>query len=176
MDYTNANLSYGVIMRDLTEIKANELQKTDILQSNIEQKKKELATKVMQIMKRTSNLEGIMTDLNALGEKASCNMQARFTKITNQINNLLDIKSSWASFQTYFMEIHPSFLQKINSDESLTDNEIRHCCYIKLGLSNHEIASMLYISPKSVEATHYRIKKKMNLTKDDSLRQFIRTE
>jgi len=118
MDYKNANLNYGVIMRDLTEIKANELQKTDILQSNIEQKKKELATKVMQIMKRTSNLEGIMTDLSALGEKASCKMQARFTKITNQINNLLE----------------------------------------------------------SVEATHYRVKKKIGLAKEDSLRQFIRTE
>lgn len=174
--FEDTNMTYGVIMRDLTEIKEQELQKTRLIQTGIENKKKELASKIMQIMKRTSNLEAIMVDVDKLNEKAIGKMNNALGNISHQINGLLDIEDGWASFHNYFMEMHPSFLQYLDPDGVLSDNEIRHCCYLKLGLSNHEITNMLFVSPKSVEAIHYRIKKKLNLTKDKSLRQIIRSE
>lgn len=55
----------------------------------------------------------------------------------------------------------------------MTNNEVRHCTYIKLGLTNKEVANMLHVAPKTVEAARYRIKKKLNLSKEESLGQFI---
>jgi phosphate/sulfate permease len=55
----------------------------------------------------------------------------------------------------------------------LNQQEKRLALLIKVGLSNKEMATMLNIAPKSVEVVKYRLKKRMGLSKDDNLSQFI---
>lgn len=56
----------------------------------------------------------------------------------------------------------------------LSQNDLKHCAYIKVKLTSKEIARIMNISPKSVQMIRYRLKKKMNLGKDDDLYEFIR--
>ncbi|HEY8938181.1 MAG TPA: hypothetical protein VIM65_23325, partial [Cyclobacteriaceae bacterium] len=44
---------------------------------------------------------------------------------------------------------------------------------IKLNLSIKEMASMLGISPESVKKSRYRLKRKLGLTENDVLEEFI---
>ncbi|MDD5507661.1 MAG: LuxR C-terminal-related transcriptional regulator [Bacteroidales bacterium] len=55
----------------------------------------------------------------------------------------------------------------------LTLQEKHLAMLIRLNLSTKEIATLLNISPKSVEVARYRLKKKLNLQQDDNLAQFI---
>lgn len=146
----------------------------NVLSQSLASKKKELASKMMQIAKRNTDLENIISHLREIYASSNSTTKLKLTKVISKLNGVLDIEDGWETFNTYFQEIHPYFLKELRSkNDNLTNNEIRHCTYIKLGLTNKEVANMLYIAPKSVEAARYRIKKKLNLSKEDSLSQFI---
>lgn len=55
----------------------------------------------------------------------------------------------------------------------LSQSELRHCTYIKLQMFTSEISQMLNIDNKSVQASRYRIKKKMQLPQEVDLKNFL---
>ena len=57
----------------------------------------------------------------------------------------------------------------------ITDNEVRLICLSKLNLSNKEISSLIGTSLKSVEMAKYRLKKKLNLKKEDSIDDILKS-
>ena len=76
----------------------------------------------------------------------------------------------WIQFGLIFDEIHPGFSQKLTSEyASLTNNEVRICCLIRLGLNTYDLAECLTITTSSVRKARYRIYKKMELSSDKEL-------
>ena len=187
--------TYLLIMEDVTKLKQAEADKfhqaeeaikklevnfnqkqleTEELDSSLISKKKELAAKMMQISKRNADLEGILGNLKDLYKQSNSGTKLKLSKIINRLNNSLDIEDGWETFNTYFQEIHPCFLKELKErNNALTNNEVRHCTYIKLGLNNREVAQMLNVAPKTVEVTRYRIKKKLSLSNEESLSTYI---
>ena len=47
------------------------------------------------------------------------------------------------------------------------------CAYLKMDLSSKEIAPLLNITVRSVEMTRYRIRKKLGLSREDNLTEFL---
>ena len=170
VSHPHANLEYGMVLEDISYFKEEEKG----LMESLDSKKKELITKMMQISKRNADLERILGDLKDLYKQSNSGTKLKLSKIINRLNNSLDIEDGWKTFNKYFQEIQPNFLEKLQErSDGLTNNDIRHCMYLRLGLSNKEIAQMFNISFKSVETTHYRIKKKLSLPKEETLRSFI---
>ena len=56
---------------------------------------------------------------------------------------------------------------------TLSKKEIRLSAFIKMGLTNKEIAPLLNISTRGVETARYRLRKKLNLDQDDKLMEFF---
>ena len=82
----------------------------------------------------------------------------------------------WEVFKSYFSEVHNNFDIKIKSiAEDITEKEIRLASFLRMNLSTKEIASMLNVLPDSVLKSKYRLKKKLNLDKEDDLTQFLNT-
>jgi len=189
------NEEYLMVVQDVTRIKENEKVKITAVESelkkmednaflfnkervalneSLDEKNKELISKMMQISKRDSEIEDILSNLKKLYQESSSASKMKLTKIINQVNSTLDSEDNWMIFNTYFKEIHPNFLTQIrNNCDNLSNNEIRHCTFIKLGLTNKEVSDMLNVSSKTVEVARYRIKKKLNLSKDQSLNSFV---
>lgn len=83
-------------------------------------------------------------------------------------------KQDWDEFHEHFVLIHPTFFKKIQGDfPTLTLENIKVCAYLKMGMSNKEIASYLNILPNSVKRKLSRIRVKLDLPKEASLRKFI---
>lgn len=61
------------------------------------------------------------------------------------------------------MALHPT----------LTMTDLRTCCYIKMGLSSKEIAPLFNISYRSVEMNRYRLRKKLQPDRADSLTNYL---
>jgi len=57
----------------------------------------------------------------------------------------------------------------------LTEQERRLATLLRLGFSTKELASIMSITPKSVEVCRYRLRKRLNLKRDDNLIQFIKS-
>ena len=77
---------------------------------------------------------------------------------------------SWDKFKALFRKVHNEFfniLQKRYPD--LTPTDTRILSLVKLKLSNYEMANMLGITLEGIKKSKQRLRKKMNIEREDSL-------
>ena len=80
----------------------------------------------------------------------------------------------WEIFKSYFSEVHNDFDHKIKSiNVDISEKEIRLASFLRMNLTTKQIASMLNVLPDSVLKSKYRLKKKLNLDKDQDLTEFL---
>lgn len=101
-------------------------------------------------------------------EEAVKNMERQLYSKVNQIN--------WNDFESQFEFVHHEFLKKIKNKYGVfTPNELRLCAFIRLIMSNKEIAMVTHTSPNSVNVARKRLKKKLGLLPNESLQLFIQS-
>ena len=82
----------------------------------------------------------------------------------------LNLEKERKSLDIYIKELNNSFFRNLERKyPGLTDNEKKLCSLLRLKLSSKEIASILNITPKSVEVNRYRLRKKMKIGKNEKL-------
>ena len=70
--------------------------------------------------------------------------------------------------------VRQSFFLKLNDKfPKLTKNDKRLCSLLRLKLTSKEIATIQNISPSSVDITRHRLRKKLNITADVNLSDFL---
>ncbi len=95
-------------------------------------------------------------------------------KIKQKLRESLRMEEGWASFRDQFLQIHPDFFSLLQREyPRLTQNDLRHCAYIKMRLTTKEIARLMGINPSSVQISRVRLKKKMALAKEVDLIKFV---
>ena len=138
------------------------------LKQDIKNKNKELAVSTMSLIKKNEFLNHIKDELKRVDTDNKLNAVIKI--IDKNLNNTDD----WKLFEEAFNNADKDFLKKIKkAHPSLTSNDLRLCAYLRLNLSSKEIAPLLNISPRSVEVKRYRLRKKMSLSHDDSLSDYI---
>ena len=121
----------------------------------------------MSIIKKNEFLNNIKSELVSGGK-------TNIDKVVNIIDKNLNNTDDWKMFQEAFNNADKKFLKKIKTNHSeLTPNDLRLCAYLRLNLCSKEIAPLLNISPRSVEVKRYRLRKKMNLDRDENLTTYI---
>ena len=84
-------------------------------------------------------------------------------------------RENMQNFEETFTKIHPDFYSNLRTiTPDLSDNQIRLCSYIMLGLNNQEIASLMNIKQSSLRQARLRLRQKFGITKDDSIQEFLR--
>jgi DNA-binding CsgD family transcriptional regulator len=107
--------------------------------------------------------------------KSTDNSQIKSIKsvITN-INKNINEEDTWNVFVDAFNNADKDFLKKVKvAHQSLTPNDLRLCAFLRLNLSSKEIAPLLNISVRSVEIKRYRLRKKMELSHEQGLVEYI---
>ncbi|RLD47014.1 MAG: hypothetical protein DRI88_06710, partial [Bacteroidetes bacterium] len=85
-------------------------------------------------------------------------------KLSLMITQDLSIDRDREKFQMHISEQNSNFIHRLTeSFPKMTDNEKRLASLLRLNLSSKEIASILNISPKSVEMNRYRLRKKLKI-------------
>jgi ATP/maltotriose-dependent transcriptional regulator MalT len=79
------------------------------------------------------------------------------------MSNLND--RNWPNFLSEFELLYPGFFSRLDeiSITGTSRSERRLCCFIKLGLSNKEIAEYVFVSPDSVKKAKNRLFKKIDI-------------
>ena len=81
---------------------------------------------------------------------------------------------NWEEFETRFTSVNKDFYKKLNTEyPKLSRGDLKLCSLIKLNLTSKEMAKLLGISLESVHTNRYRLRKKLALTKDVSLTEFV---
>ena len=144
--------------------------KNEKLQQDIEGKNRQLAISTMSMIKKNQFLSRLKKDL-----KNSDSMQ-NISSVIRVIDRNLNSTDDWKFFEEAFNNADKDFLKKVKqSHQSLTNNDLRLCAYLRLNLSSKEIAPLLNISLSSVEIKRYRLRKKMNLSRNQGLTDYLLT-
>lgn len=89
-----------------------------------------------------------------------------------QQESILD--EDWERFTHYFDELHMAFINRLKEKfPDLTNNDHKLCAYLRMNLSTKEIAALNNISPRGVEGSRYRLRKKMGLSNDANLNEYM---
>ena len=144
------------------------------LQRNIAHERSKLSASLLQMAHKNELLNDLKSRIEAL-RGAGGIPDAKLKKVTQEIERELKQEDYWQQFQLVFNRTHTQFMEKLHQMcPSLTDHEKRLCCFIRMQLSNREIASILNITVNGVEQAKYRIKKKLELDKEELLSDRIR--
>jgi len=142
--------------------------KNQFLEDQFSQKKKELANTLLHLNK---NIELLIEVKEQLGKTNNGDF---FRDLIKRIDDNLTDEDSWKLLEEAFNNVDQEFLAKLKTEfTELSPSELKLCVYLRLNLSTKEIATLLNITPKSVEIKRYRLRKKLNLGSEDHLQDFI---
>ena len=143
-------------------------QREQQLKNEIEFKESQLSAITIQMMQKNELLQELKAKLeNADGEDAQESLNKIISKGLNQ-------DKEWKDFNTHFEAVNKNFYEKVKQNfPDISPNELKICALIKMNLSSKEMANILNISPDSVKTARYRLRKKLNLSTEDNLTEFI---
>jgi DNA-binding CsgD family transcriptional regulator len=138
------------------------------LRNELEFKESQLSALTIQMIQKNELLQDLKEKLENSSHQ---DLDASVTKI---LNRGLNQDKEWSDFNAHFESINKNFYTRIKqSFPDISPNELKICALIKMNLSIKEMASILNISPDSVKTARYRLRKKLNLSTEDNLTEFI---
>jgi len=147
------------------------------LSLTIDEKNRELVGKILSDSQNISESEEVIRSIQKAIEADSQDEARQVLGLLK--TNLLKGKPknfNWEDFKIHFQQVHPDFFNSLKGlDKNLSTNELRHCAYIKMNLTTKEIAGFLNVSDRAVQTARYRIKKKLGLSPEKDLSDYIKS-
>jgi len=149
--------------------------KNDQLQSQIEFKNQELTSSAMNLIQKNKLLNTIKSSLKSLMEEnGSQELNTQLNRLVRSIDKDLEGVEDWSAFAESFDQVHGKFITRLKEKfPELTPQEIKFSAYIRMNLNTKEIANLLGISVRGVEIGRYRVRKKLGLSRQDNLSDFL---
>ena len=153
--------------RDLTR-QRDEAEREKLL-LEVENKNRELSNAALNLIRKNEVLQRLKDEL------VDANNEPRaLQKIVRLINEHLEGDHDWEIFEESFNRVHDDFFKRLMHDfPDLTPGDLRLAAYLKMNLASKEIAPLLNISVRGVENKRYRLRKKLGLSEEANLTEFI---
>ena len=155
------------------EKKIIELEKEQ-LEADLRFKSKELSSVVMMNIAHQEFLNSLKEEIQKQklsGQHSRKNLDKLLALVNN---NIVSDEESWIMFQANFDRIHENFFRNLKLQYTdLTSGDLRFCALLRLNMPTKEIAKLLNISTRGVDAARYRLRKKFNLLPEESLTDFL---
>lgn len=151
------------------ELANSQLRQAELKQE-LEYKNKELTSYTINFIRKNEVMEELKESIKALKQNTDSDTNKSLSRLSKIVDNALDVDKDWEDFKLYFENVHKDFFKNLKSRfPDLGSSELKLCALVKLNLNLKEIASIMGISPDSVKTARYRLRKKLNLNKEDSL-------
>lgn len=178
------HLRYEEEQKKLQYIHDLELNKTEAelillrnekLETEINFKNSELASSAMHLVKKGELLSKIKSELahimKGMENQKTASELKRMIKTVSEDDN---IDKEWDNFAKHFDKVHSDFVVELKEKHpSITPNELKLSAYLRMNLSTKEIAQLMNISTRGVEISRYRLRKKLQLSTETSLFDYL---
>lgn len=153
-------------------LRIQELEK-ERLEQTLKHKDKDLTDFAIDITRKHEFIEEMLKKLNKL--KKSENDIEELKETINFVKAELSIDNNLKLFQENIDQVHHEFIQTLESKfPTLTKSEKQICGLLRLNLSSKEIATVKGISYDSIKTMRSRIRKKLNMSSDQDLSNFLK--
>lgn len=145
------------------------------LEADINFKNSELASSAMHLVKKGELLTKIKTEL-AQAMKGIDNPApvAELKKVIRSLSEDDNMDKEWENFAKHFDKVHSDFVLSLKeAHPTITPNEVKLCAYLRMNLSTKEIAQLMNISVRGVEISRYRLRKKLGITSETNLFDYL---
>ncbi len=142
------------------------------LGAELEHRNKELATFTLQFVQKNAFISDIKDFVQEALQTEDKALLLRKTE--RAINLALNSENEWDEFKMRFENVHKEFYEKLNINHpNLTASELRLAALLKLKLSSKEISALLNLTNRSIVTFRSRLRKKLNLSHEDNLYDFL---
>jgi DNA-binding CsgD family transcriptional regulator len=146
--------------------------KTSHIENELSLKNKELANSAMSIIKNKELLKKIKQEIQLRKDQFADSYN--YNKLIKLIDKSIDSEEENNVFETNFNAVHETFHKKlIQSHPDLTPKDLRLCAFMRMNLSNKEIAPLMNITYRGVEIHRYRLRKKLKLNRNEDLTKYL---
>ena len=149
----------------------NEIErlKNEQLKIKLLSKDKELVNNSLQVVKKNKILNGIIANLKDFDSNSfNDENKTRFSKLNKSIAKEVNSDNSWKDLERHIRNVNSDFLKRLKTRfPKITPRELDLSTYLLLNMSTKEIAEIMNISTGGVELARYRLRKKLELNKEN---------
>ena len=156
------------------KIKDEEIDKlhTEKLQTELDLKNEQLTSITMQFLKNKEFIKNIQDKIAGTLNLGSSSQELK--RLIKTIDQELSDNDSWDQFAYHFDQVHGNYLEKLSrSNIRLSPREIKLAAFLRMNMSSKEISKLLNITTRGVELARYRLRKKLNLKREQNLVEFL---
>jgi ligand-binding sensor domain-containing protein/DNA-binding protein H-NS/DNA-binding CsgD family transcriptional regulator len=142
------------------------------LEEELQSRQKELAAATMNIAQKNEKFLEIKEKLTAIDilEKD----RRKINSLVKLLDDELNDDSYWTQFEKHFNSLNDNFIKRLqNEHPTITHKDLKMCAFLRMNLSNKEIASLLNITLRGVEASRLRLRRKLDLPKETPLTEYM---
>ncbi len=163
--------------RALKDVEINSIQAHNtVLATQLEMKRQEYNSILLNIKDQKDFLENVCSNINEIiGLKEQKHRDDKLRALSLMIKQRMSFTREINDFYEKIEETHKGFTENLKEKyNELTDNDVRLAVLVRLNLSSKEIATLMNISPKSVEIARYRLRKKMGLKERENMTDILK--
>jgi DNA-binding CsgD family transcriptional regulator len=154
-----------------------ELEK-EKLEFDLQHKSQEMANLMINFVRKNEMLTEIKHELfkviSTLKGENTKQPKQMLMVVSSKIDSNIQSDEVLKRIEEQFDLIHNNFMKRLSEKHpDLSTNERMMCAYLKMNLSSKEIAPLLNISLRGVETIRYRLRKKFELERDESLIDYL---
>jgi tetratricopeptide (TPR) repeat protein/DNA-binding CsgD family transcriptional regulator len=139
------------------------------LEEEMQHKQKELAAMALHIVEKNQFLDSLKRDMQDVAQSLDGAARPAVKGLVRQVDTNIGSEDDWKAFEEQFEAVHHGFITKLAQRyPKLTRTELKVCALLKIQMSTKEIANILGTSTKNIEVHRYRIRKKLDMTVDQS--------
>lgn len=153
----------------------NEALQNERFQAEIESQNRELASNALVMNEKKQALHEMSSVVEKQRVDGNISKQAA-TELQQKIKLHIGQDNEWEYFRICFEKVHPSFFVRMKElFPNISETDLRLCAYIRTGMGNKQIATMLALQPDSIKKSRHRLRKKLGLPIETSIEDFLRS-
>lgn len=139
----------------------------------LERNTRQLAAKTLAMQEKDKLLKEMKTGLHDIVKGHGDTSTARELESLIKAHSVDD--EEWQNFAELFEKANPEFMAALKEEyPNLTEHYVKLASYLYAGLTNSQIARLLMIRPESLHQARWRLRKRMGITGDTSIEDFLR--
>jgi DNA-binding NarL/FixJ family response regulator len=168
---------YNEMQQALTDIEVKTVQlENSALSTRLQEKRNEVINYALNIGEQRKFLEMLAKKIEDSLREEESEKRNEILKVTlTSLHQKMSFSHELDDLYLKADKVHNDFPAKINEKfPDLTEQEKRLTILLRVGFSSKEISSIMNISPKSVEISRYRLRKKLEIDNKTNLTNFIK--
>ncbi|MEW7290070.1 tetratricopeptide repeat protein [Aquimarina sp. 2304DJ70-9] len=162
---------YNKSEQQIELLKENEKK---ILENHLQRREEEFLATMISVNERLNKLSYIKKNLSSA---IKYNNREEMIEVDKRLERFISSTSDLTVLKDRIESQYPGITAQINTSfPELSTNDIRHCLLMKLNLSIKESAQLLSVSTHAIKMARKRLKKKMNIPEDVSLKDHLQNK